>query len=142
MGGGGLGSNLQSIIQPRVNTGIAQPDRLTMLTMPRQTGSQCPGRQAHNAQADRLTMPGQTGSQCPGRQAHNVQADRLTMSRQTGSQCPGRQAHNAHNAQADRPTIPVLRTEFRVALARQNHVSSISCTKDWPSHCRGNMPVQ
>ena len=38
--------------------------------------------------------------------------------------------------------LPLLRTEFRVALDGQNHVSSISCTKDWPSHCRGNMPVQ
>ena len=41
-----------------------------------------------------------------------------------------------------RPVFAILRTEFQVVLARQNHVSSTSCTKDWPSHCRGNMPVQ
>ena len=37
---------------------------------------------------------------------------------------------------------PLLQTEFQGALVRQNHVSSTNYTKDWPSHCRGNMPEQ
>ena len=33
-------------------------------------------------------------------------------------------------------------SECNVALTRQNHLSPTSCTKDWPSPCRGNMPEQ